>query len=903
MSYWSYWGKTDRPPRDKGTVEAIHPIACHLMDVAAVARTLFQLNPHYQYFFQKGSGLDIPTLTNLVTWAGFSHDYGKFSFYFTDILPDIMRRLGHRPFNLKGKNSYYHTRLGVVLWAQHLRKHLIATGRFESHCETDKLIQGVFGHHGTPESQSEISKLSLVTLFRRSLQDVTDLAGDLHDNLLPGGKLIIPEMTPAQTANLSHYLGGILILADWVGSDPFYFPPAVPQDEDGSFNPNLSLVDYWEKVSLPQADKAVREAGLKFSRPKPHKDFRTLFPTFDGQPTVPTPAQDYLSHVPVNPEGGLYFFEDLMGSGKSEGLISLANYLMTHGPWRSFAWDLPTRSTADSLEGRTRQSGVLGRMFDWEGKLSFAVAHGKGHHRLKDALEPDIGSEWLDTRAKQAVMAQFSVGTLDQHLLGSMATKHRALRMVTLLGRILVIEEVQAYDPYTLEILLALVTWCALNGSPVIVATATLTDSVKKDLAETYCRVVRERLLQRDGEVSGWDDPEFTQSSYPLVTSITGSVVEQPVGSSSVPRKIKTRYETKKWKVCQELLDKAKEGLCVCWIKTTVDGSIRLYQRLRRLAVEQGFDPGNICLLHSRFSDTHRHQIEQKVECWFGKNSKTQDRKGKVLVATQIIEQSLNLDFDWMVSDVAPISALLQRLGRLQRHFRGIRIDPEFVVVGPRPTSRSTAKWLHRYDAKMNKIYPRTGMVWRAALEVINRPEWVLPTDMRDLLREGSSRDDMPLSLMEKEEYQDGLEKEARNRARNLSANLKAGYTIGATKVKNPPSGADRSVRMFGVHFDMYLALFDKDNQEVVPLDGTWDASKVSLYWGPINEKNHPVWTDAHRHYTRTWKTDPSTLEIMVLEVHQKRSDGVIVWVGKIKQGDRVRRVLYDETTGLRVTT
>lgn len=120
-----------------------------------------------------------------------------------------------------------------------------------------------------------------------------------------------------------------------------------------------------------------------------------------------------------------------------------------------------------------------------------------------------------------------------------------------------------------------------------------------------------------------------------------------------------------------ELAPVVESGGCALVICTTVDEAQQTFCQLRdwfgRLAAG-GTAPPKLGLLHARYPAWQREEITGRVMGWYGKNRDGERPTSAVLVATAIVEQSLDLDFDLVVSDLAPVSLLLQRSGRCWRH-------------------------------------------------------------------------------------------------------------------------------------------------------------------------------------------------------------------------------------------
>jgi CRISPR-associated endonuclease/helicase Cas3 len=178
------------------------------------------------------------------------------------------------------------------------------------------------------------------------------------------------------------------------------------------------------------------------------------------------------------------------------------------------------------------------------------------------------------------------------------------------------------------------------------------------------------------------------------------------------------------------------EGGCACWVKNTVNDAIETYQTLSK-----HFGDENILLFHARFTMGDRIEKENEVLKLFGKESTPAIRKGKILVATQVVEQSLDLDFDLMVTDLAPMDLIIQRSGRLHRHNdpakRGNRGVPKLVVMSPPVSEKPAYEWYSTLFPKGAYVYPNHGQLWLTARLLAERKKITMPDDAR-LLIEGT---------------------------------------------------------------------------------------------------------------------------------------------------------------------
>ncbi|MGH7441486.1 MAG: CRISPR-associated helicase Cas3', partial [bacterium] len=353
---------------------------------------------------------------------------------------------------------------------------------------------------------------------------------------------------------------------------------------------------------------------------------------------------------------GLVIVEAPMGEGKTEAAWILAEKWRHHG-YQGLYMALPTMATSDSLFERYRRD-YLGAMARGEGAR---LVHGMAW--LRDDKEPEQGlrlgergdedrelAEAWFRPTRRAMLAAHGIGTVDQVLLAGMNVKFGFLRLYGLTGRVLVIDEVHAYDAYMSAILARLLRWCACLDIPVILLSATLSAAQRAAMIEAY------------GGASGDPGPD---APYPLITiAEAGKSAQMMLVEATGRRNLVIRRHSgllgDAERTAALALALVKEGACCCVILNTVKQAQAVYQALA-LPDDQKM------LFHARFTAADRERIAAKVVELFGKvRSK---RPGRfILVATQVVEQSLDVDFDHMVSEIAPMDLLLQRSGRLYRH-------------------------------------------------------------------------------------------------------------------------------------------------------------------------------------------------------------------------------------------
>jgi CRISPR-associated endonuclease/helicase Cas3 len=358
------------------------------------------------------------------------------------------------------------------------------------------------------------------------------------------------------------------------------------------------------------------------------------------------------------------------------------------------------------------------------------------------------------------------VGTIDQALLAVLTSRHQSLRLLGLLGKVLVVDEVHAADDYMLGLLARLLRIHARAGGSAILLSATLPQAMRRKLAEVF----RAGL----GEAA----PQLESTAYPLITRITReSAQEHPVETRpSVRRRLHFRTLRTPEQVIDWIVEQSQAGRCIAWVRNTVGDAIDAFETLSARLPSARLD-----LFHARFALGDRLAIEDRVLDTFGKESRGDGRKGRVLIATQVIEQSLDLDFDQMVSDLAPIDLLIQRAGRLRRHCRSgdgdptdgsdQRGEPCLHLLAPDPADNPDADWYARLFPSGAYVYPNHARLWLTANLLEGKGGLAIPEELRMAVEAVYGEDadrDLPQELAENYWDADG---EARAQASLAQAN------------------------------------------------------------------------------------------------------------------------------------
>jgi len=697
----SFWGKAQPRP---GSVPTWHPLAAHGLDVASVAE---HLAPRY-----------LPQLEpRLIGFLAALHDLGKFTRSFQALA------LAHWPAVLgtfrAPPQPARHDALGLALLLGPLASTLDRTlpGWMRGH--RLPLLQAVAGHHGRPNTTLEpLSPKVFCPACRTAAVEFIAAARTTFDP---------PPLPRPQSEweirRLSWRLAGLINLADWIGSAQRWFPYAPPEEV-------ADPTAYLARVRA-QATDAVAAAGLAPAAVAPFAGLQRLFPGI----TRPSPLQAWAATVRIPAGPTLFVIEDLTGAGKTEAAVTLAHRLLAKGCGDGLFVALPTMATASAMFERLATS--YRRLFAEEAAApSLALAHGRAHlHEgfsssvLEDAVESGDGAEepagaqcaaWLADDRRRALLAQVGVGTLDQALLAVLPVRHAPLRLAGLTRKVLVVDEAHAYDAYMRRELEALLRFQAALGGSAILLSATLPQAARRCLADAF----------RDGLRA--PEVPLTATAYPLATVVTAeTVVETPceVRDGLARRVAVTRLPDAEAAV-ERIQDAKVRGAAVAWVRNTVDDAIAGAAALRAAGVE-------VMLFHARFAMADRLAIEQDILRRFGPRGEPADRPG-VVVATQVIEQSLDLDFDLLVSDLAPADLLIQRAGRLWRHRdRSARPvpGPEMLVVSPEPVPDPPADWIRP------GVYRDPALLWRSARALFGAGAIAAPGGLRSLVEAAYDRD------------------------------------------------------------------------------------------------------------------------------------------------------------------
>lgn len=706
MTIFDYWGKTRLGEENGG--DDYHLLIWHSLDVAAVGHWMMINNIYHLDDHLSTLGFSSPDAKiDFLSWLLCCHDVGKFSHSF-------QQQYRHEDFGTQNDNvvnysRLHHSTLGYWLCKQimsgssglHPKSELSGTKLDEV---LNRWMSFSTGHHGSPpEVINEASH------FRNN--DINAASEFLQAVILlfPHAEIPLHWAKSAFRENiksLSWLLSAITVLADWIGSNTQYFP---------RLSRPMALDDYW-KLALEKARVAVSMLPLP-AVPSVFKNISTLFPFI----TYPTPLQEKVLNMDISAPGPqLFILEDVTGAGKTEAALILAHRLMAADKARGLFIGLPTMATANAMY--ERMFSTVRQFYRADSKPSLVLAHSARH--LSSLFSQSVWLEgegenhstkacaaWFAQSPKRALLADVGVGTIDQAMMAVIPFRHHNLRLLGMSDKLLIADEIHACDTYMSTILESLIETQARYGNSTILLSATLSQVQRERLVAAFTRGLGDPLRA----------PGLGMNDYPWITHVAGGEI---ISSYVDTRKDFARRVAVEWLHTESdgiaaVLQAIEQGDCIAWIRNSVDDAARTY---RALVASGKVDAENILLFHSRFAFCDRQTIESKTLRWFGKQESGQ-RAGKIIIATQVIEQSLDLDFDCMITDLAPVDLLIQRAGRLQRHIRtrqgeikrggkDERHPPVLQILAPEWRDEPPADWLSSSMRNSAYIYPDHSKLW-----------------------------------------------------------------------------------------------------------------------------------------------------------------------------------------------
>lgn len=674
--YYRYWGKA-KPDADCGEL-AYHLLPYHCLDVAAVADIWWRLSNSIRHSFMGMAGLNEQQTQAWLLFFIALHDYGKFDLRFQRKAPDAWQavnpELSGKPAQLTGLaiKDYFHGPAGLYWFYQDLKERFATNDGFYAEDNDDweawySWLAPVVGHHGiVPDEhikdsqkysssylQDDFKQARLAWLRALEQLFLTPVGLSLNDTppLLETTK---NKQTPAAM------LAGFCSVSDWLGSSERFIYYNQPCDD----------LKHWYENRKKIAQITLQEAGV-ISQIHPYQTIGALLNSH-----LPRQVQCLIDDQ--LPKGqGLTLIEASTGSGKTEAALAYAWQLLALGLADSIVFALPTQATANAMLNRLEKAAPL--LF--ANQTNVVLAHGRARYQenfinLKEACRPRTAQgheeawvqcgNWLAQSRKRVFLGQIGVCTVDQVLVSVLPVKHKFVRGFGIGRSVLIIDEVHAYDSYMYGLLEAVLEQQRLAGGSAILLSATLPFQQKVQLAKAWnCQL------------------STLNNAYPLISHCSGGQTstfdltnrpdQEPKPTMVQLELIKTPQLIPDDGFIQRVLDAVAQNAQMCLVCNLVTVAQELYQHIAgQMAKDGRFSEDQCLLFHSRFIFADRQKKEQAVLNLFGATPEPANArsKGHVLIATQVVEQSLDLDFDWLITQLCPVDLLFQRMGRLHRHPR-----------------------------------------------------------------------------------------------------------------------------------------------------------------------------------------------------------------------------------------
>ncbi|MEV6527901.1 CRISPR-associated helicase Cas3' [Longispora sp. NPDC051575] len=733
-----------------------YPLICHLLDTAEMAGALWEsfLSPAQRESIASALDRSEQDARRWVMFIAGLHDVGKVVPSFQKMEPEAFGCLvgsgWQDPSALPGGAAdIRHDRAGHLLLPDLLLLRGYRPGRTPASSVPHQIGQLLGGHHGT---------------FNRSLPaDQWDDPARFEPGLGAAGwseeRVRLVEAVHHTTGSpepLVRLLGstvatqvlGLVIVADWLASQEHLITASRPAPDWVADADGLRVHLGAARRSAPAA---VRRAGLGSPARWSPGGFRDMFPEIATPNDLQASLDHDLERLVRGP--GLLLVTAPTGDGKTEAALFGAQVLGRAAGTSGIFVALPTMATANQIHRRVAEFAsrqltddaalILLHSMSWmndEPSTATVDNADESGAILSEGSTSVAATSWL-RGARRGLLAPLGVGTIDQALTGVLPTRWNVLRLMGLSGKTVIIDEAHAYDPWMHALIVRLLQWLGAFKVPVVLLSATLTGPTAASLVQAY----------RDG--AGHAAPVSVEARYPgwvFVDAVSGEVSEPREVATNRPRSLDVRVVAVRHShdpdevggraaairaELEAVVDGRGTAAVIC---TTVAEAQQTYRMLASW-FEKLPDPPQLALLHARFPAYRREELITQAEGSYGKDGRRPGRG--VLVATQIIEQSMDLDFDLIVTDLAPLAMILQRAGRCWRHDR----DPALRAnTGPQvrvlaPIGESGALSVPR---SWGEVYSPSLLL--RTFELLSRREGApieVPADVQGLVDEVYARD------------------------------------------------------------------------------------------------------------------------------------------------------------------
>ena len=599
------------------------------------------------------------------------------------------------------------------------------------------LLVATLSHHGLPlqlEGQRERNPAIWRSYGDLTPRECVTRIGGLLRQWFPAAFVSDgPPLPPAP--KFQHMFLGLCTLADWIGSNEEWFPFCDEPRDD------------YMATARAKAEQAVR--GIRLDISSQHNRLSEALPPFaDLFGFAPNAIQQAASETPLDEK--LVIIESETGSGKTEAALGRFALMYEKGLVDGLYFALPTRAAATQLHQRVTR--FVERLFPTGDRPETALAvpgylkagdiSGEHLHdyQIRWDDHPDDATRhrrWAAENSKRYLAAQIAVGTVDQAMMAALKVKHAHMRAACLARNLLIVDEVHASDTYMRRIIKALLNAHLGAGGHALLMSATLGSSARQEWLSVGSLNSQDLIQLDDAIKSPYPAVSANSSVRGNVIAVTGNNQEKSVHIHAEP----VMHDFAQ--VAEKALLAAQSGAKVLVVRNTVDYAISTQQAVEEAASDADINLFFACrdvrtLHHGRFAADDRRLLDSEVETRLGKD---RNSGGLIVVGTQTLEQSLDIDADLLITDLCPVDVLLQRIGRLHRHPRDDRPSgyeaPTCIVVTPHGEDLSP---LLNQGPKPNGLGPHGHVyedlrILEATRRLIGRfPQWNIPDMNRELV-------------------------------------------------------------------------------------------------------------------------------------------------------------------------
>ena len=723
----TFWAKVDRD----GDFTDLHRLEFHLADVGAVFEGLLNI-PSVRRAANYAAGADLHPITaaRLCVFASL-HDIGKANIGFQKKIwpaPDRQRGVSHTADMMQLLNGTDAKRQEQFLGSLTLLDDALNHWDGQSGDIVCALMLAALSHHGQPEN------LMNGHAPRHNHWETDARLGNPFDKIAEIDSLIrrwfplaFESVAPflPERPQLQHFFLGLLQLADWIGSDQRFFEYRAEPD------------DNYMEYAREQAQETLLRIGLSKTITLPMRPFSfvDMFDiSADSAATTIQPNAMQQSLVGMSDEEHLLIVESETGSGKTEAALMYFEKLLRAGLVDSLYFALPTRSAAVQIHRRVnkfaeRAGTELQAVLALPGYYRFGEVTGELISRYNVHWEDHVndGDYWTAERSKQFLASRIAVGTIDQAMLSVLKSRHSHMRAASLSRSLLVVDEVHASDTYMRSIMRALVEDHVSKGGYALLMSATLGESARSEWLNTNLKSLFDAV----------DVP------YPAISSPVRTV---NIDSSQLIKRVTMEsYRTEDVNdIAEYAIAAARAGAKVLVVRNTVRLAVETTQALEELGAEAFLLQVNgvTTLHHGRFASEDRRLLDDAVELHLGHN---REPGGKIIVGTQTLEQSLDIDADLLITDLCPMDVLLQRIGRLHRKLRHDRVpeysEPRCVVLIPTRDILEFVKGRSTTGLGLNRVYENLLIIEATKRQLGDGVVWEIPTQNRYLVEHATHQD------------------------------------------------------------------------------------------------------------------------------------------------------------------